>query len=398
MARIPSLSFVLVLAAAALPGAQNSDCPSDGFLDVANQPGPGGDYPMPELQVECEGTTMIVRGNGIPHYEFVQVTPNPLLTSDREYRINLDPRLAETPSPIPLLGTVGVAINGIPFFGPNEGAEPFPGFGDPIYNSIMDACMGHTAREYHYHALVQACLAANVKTGDPSPILGYAADSFPVHGPYGCIDEDCSEVVKFKSSWERLREPEIDSWDAYRYVPRESAEYLDRCNGHSGADADGRYHYHATETWPYILGCYSGTPSGDAGAHAPPTRETRGRRRQGPPVDPRPTAEQVKKAAAALDLEETVVASALRTSDERVVPMNFLASSRTLGVEEAALREGLGVPPRRRRGPPPGQLAPGEEPPCRFRCGQSDDDAVGCSLTPEHKVVCSRPCDNNKCG
>ena len=43
------------------------------------------------------------------------------------------------------------------------------------------------------------------------------------------------------------------------------------------------------------------------------------------------------------------------------------------------------------------QNPPGE-PECFFRCGQSDEEAVGCGLTPEFKVICHRPCDNNKCG
>ena len=261
----------LLLAVVAVPlAAEDLPCPTDVFLDVEQFPGAGDDFPKPRIEVECADDTLVVRSNGIPHYEFVQITPNPLLETNREYRFTLRPKLAEMPTPIPLLGTVGVAVNGIPFFGPNEGGVPYPGFGDPIYNSIMDACMGHTAREYHYHALVEACLAADIKPGDPSPVLAYAADGFAVYGPYGCAGQECSKVVKFKSSWKKLRDPEIDAWDAFRYEPRQGAEYLDRCNGHGGDDHGGTYHYHVTESWPYILGCFSGTPSPDAGREAAP--------------------------------------------------------------------------------------------------------------------------------
>ena len=397
--------FLPLAVMAATLAAQDQPCPTDVFLDVGSFPGAGDDYPKPRIEVECADDTLIVRSNGIPHYEFVQITPNPLLETNREYRLPLSPQLAEKPTPIPLLGTVGVAINGIPFFGPNEGGVPFPGFGDPIYNSIMDACMGHTAREYHYHALVQACLAADIKPGEPSPILAYAADGFAVYGPYSCVDEECSKVVKVKSSWKKLRDPEIDSWDAFRYEPQEGSEYLDRCNGHGGHDHGGHdhggeYHYHVTESWPYILGCFSGTPSPDAGQEAAPA-VSEGRPRRGPPPpDQPPSPDQVAAAADRLGIDTGVLARALRLTDGRVDPMNFAASARALGVELGALREALGLPTRRRGppGPPAGQPAGTEEPPCRFRCGTSDPNAVGCGLTPDFKVVCTRPCDNNKCG
>jgi len=399
--------WTVLLAALAVPlVAQESPCPTDVFLDVGRFPGAGDDYPKPRIEVECEEDTLVVRSNGIPHYEFVQITPNPLLETNREYRFPLRPEVAEEPTPIPLLGTVGVAINGIPFFGPNEGGVPYPGFGDPVYNSIMDACMGHTAREYHYHALVQACLAADIKPGEPSPILAYAADGFPVYGPYGCVDEDCTSVVKAKSSWKKLRDPEIDAWDAFRYEPREGPEYLDRCNGHGGHDHGGHhhgeeYHYHVTESWPYILGCFSGTPSPDAGREAAPDVSQGGPRRGPPPPDQPPSPAQVALAAERLGIDTQSLAKALRLTDGRVDPMNFAASARALGVELGALREALDLSARRRGpgGPPPARpSAGGEEPPCRFRCGTSDPNAVGCGLTPDYKVVCTRPCDNNKCG
>ena len=32
-------------------------------------------------------------------------------------------------------------------------------WGDPVYNGLMDACLGHTSQqEYHYHALLVKCL------------------------------------------------------------------------------------------------------------------------------------------------------------------------------------------------------------------------------------------------
>ena len=413
MIRIP----LILLALASLGAAQSDPCMADAFLDVSEAPGAGPAYPRPRVEATCEGDQLVVRSNGIPHYEFVQVTPNPLLERNNEFRLPSKPELADTPVPIPLLGGIGVAVNGIVIFGPNEGPVPAEEqFGDPVFNAIMDACMGHTALEYHYHAMVQRCLSVGAKDGDPSPILGFGYDGIPIRGPWGCADGDCSKVLRFRSSWEEVREPHQDAWDAYEYVEKDGPEYLDACNGHTGPEGD--YHYHVTETWPYILGCFSGTPSGGAirgrrgpevsqarpgqqggrpgpgpGANRPPRAGQRG---GGPPASPRPRPEEVQSVASTLNKDASEVAKALRVEPGGIKPINLAASARTLEVDTAKLIESMGrtqPPPRRRQ-----NQAPPGEPECFFRCGQSEEDAVGCTLTPDHKVLCFRPCDDNKCG
>ena len=102
---------------------------------------------------------------------------------------------------------------------------------------------------------------------DASPVIGYANDGFPIYGPFGCSDADCSKVIEYKSAWKRTGNPSTFAWDNHKYVARKQDKYLDQCNGHEGPQSD--YHYHATEDFPYILGCYSG--SADPGA-APPSK------------------------------------------------------------------------------------------------------------------------------
>lgn len=398
--------LALFVVTATVATAQSAPCAADAFLDVSDSPGPGSEYPRPRVAATCEGDELVVRSNGIPHYEFVQVTPNPLKEQDYEFRVPAAPRLAAAPTPLPLLGGIGFAVNGVLLFGPNEGPVPeAEQFGDPVFNAILDACMGHTALSYHYHAMVQACLSEGAREGAPSPILGFGFDGIPVRGPWGCLDAECSEVIRYRSSWERIREPHQDSWDAYEFVQQEAPEYLDACNGHTGPDGD--YHYHVTESWPYILGCYSGTPVGPAnrGRRRPAVSDTGGRRpppgggpgrRQRPGAPPRPGPNQVASAAEALGMDQAAVAKALRVEPGDLKPINFPASARTLGVDSDELIDALGItlPPER---PRQNQAPPGE-PPCYFRCGQSDDDAVGCTLTADHEVRCYRPCKDNQCG
>jgi len=248
-------------------------CPDDVFLDVSQAPGAGVGYPAPFLEVECSDTELIVNSNSIPHYTFVAVTPNALVEVNTEYRVTLFPEIAAAPTTIPLLGLVGFAVNGLPFFGANEGPFPDP-YGDPIYNDIMDECLGHTANQYHYHALLQKCLveaglvAEPWLTGDPdptqaSPILGFSMDGFPIYGSYGCADAGCTSVVEYQSGWVQVGDPSTNAWDNYQYMDSTDPEVLDQCNGHVGPD--GNYHYHATTGFPYILGCYTGTPAAGAG-------------------------------------------------------------------------------------------------------------------------------------
>ena len=145
----------------------------------------------------------------------------------------------------------------------------------------------------------------------PSPIIGFALDGFPIYGPYGCLDEGCSEVVEFKSSWQNTGYwpgtvgcnttadcgnpgggvcdgpmsnafdpyqcstcaaanvngeittacvPTTEAWDHHSYVETAGDTWLDQCNGRVGPD--GMYRYHTTSTFPYLNGCYMGTPSG----------------------------------------------------------------------------------------------------------------------------------------
>jgi hypothetical protein len=264
---------------AAADGAKDGDaassdpCPSGHFMDLSGVEGPGAGYDDPFLSVTCAADTVTVVSNGLPHYTFAPITPNALLSQDHQWTFPLHPEVAPEVTTIPLLGTVAAAINGCPVYGPNEAQLPDP-FGDPIYNQITDAGKGHTggAGDYHFHALVTAVFYPEAVDGEPSPVLGYALDGFPIYGPWGCVDLGCEEVVKFESSWEQIGDPATYAWDNHACTATscDAAEgaSLDRCNGRVGPD--GTYRYHATDGFPYVLGCYRGTATVAAGDGPPP--------------------------------------------------------------------------------------------------------------------------------
>ena len=157
--------------------------------------------------------------------------PNRILVQDFHFRIPLKPKLTGEITRVPM-GPIGTAINGVVFFNPFEmgGMNAVEGYSEVW----LDSCCGHPQQHgvYHYHKY-PAC----VKSPFPdegqrhSPILGFAWDGFPVHGPYE------SKGVLAKD------------------LTGDSA--LDVCNGHS--DAERGYHYHVTPgKFPYLIGGYHG--------------------------------------------------------------------------------------------------------------------------------------------
>lgn len=247
-----------------------NECPIDIFLNPDDWPGPGGSYPDPQINITCDNQYVYLSSNGMPNYQYIQMTPNALNPQNWTIQWPRYPIYSETPTYLttnqnnndcpttPLLGRIGVVINGIVFFGPTEGPFPDP-YGDPNYVGIVDYCGGHTGPqgEYHGHALYQDCLVLNSNDFDPSPILGYALDGFPVYGPYGCLDLECNEIVEMQSSYQQISNPTECAMDSYEFVAVDSPEFLDECNGRFGPD--GTYRYHTTQSYPYIIGCYHGT-------------------------------------------------------------------------------------------------------------------------------------------
>jgi hypothetical protein len=251
--------------AGAIEGLEGCD-ESVTLLDVSVAPGAGAGYAGAELAGGCSDATFAVESNAMPHFSFTALTPNPLVENKQRWDLPRDPEPNDEPTPIPLLGQIGFTVTGLPLFGPNEAERPDP-YGDPVHNGIVDGCLGHTAFEYHAHALNQNCLVPEGLVAEPwtlpdpdptepSPVIGWALDGFPIYGPYACVDADCSEVVEMQSGYEQVGDPTTYAWDAHEYRQSSDPAVLDECNGTYGPD--GTYRYHATAAFPYILGCYRG--------------------------------------------------------------------------------------------------------------------------------------------
>ena len=198
------------------------------------------------------------------------------------------------------LGEVAIAINGVPFYGPEDG----PG-GDAVasHHGVyhedrqpieLGVCHAHNGQggTFHYHADVNclhwhpdvgedmfdydistpAAVAQNTANGSHSAVIGVSMDGYPIYGLWGYDDQ--MNVVEMKSSY-KLKEGETgyNGIDDYVYV--QGLGHLDVCNGHFGPTPEfpnGIYHYHSTMMngegamgFPYFLLCYHGETFLDEG-------------------------------------------------------------------------------------------------------------------------------------
>ena len=95
----------------------------------------------------------------------------------------------------------------------------------------------------------------------PSPVIGFAADGFPIYGPYF---DDAGTVRRAVSGY-RLKAGTraggpggaYDGTFVDDYEWADGVGDLDRCNGMA---VGGQYGYYVTDAYPYVLGCFAGTP------------------------------------------------------------------------------------------------------------------------------------------
>lgn len=224
----------------------------------------------------------IIESNGIPDHKTGAFpnrgNPNRISEQRYEYRVTMKPKANDEATPA--RGKFGVGLNGVPF---DPGTAEFwtPGGrrmhagGDWNYDALsgkidlgVDGSNAHVqpTGAYHYHGLPTGLIA---ERGKPNTMVmvGYAADGFPIYNQYGYKDKDdpTSGFKKMKSSW-RLKKgarPGGNDGPGGRYDGTFTADFeyvqdagdLDECNGRFGPTPEhpeGIYHYHITESYPFI--------------------------------------------------------------------------------------------------------------------------------------------------
>ena len=238
-----------------------------------------------------QGDERIISANGISKHLTGQFpnagNPNTINAQQYEFRVPATPEIADNTTPL-RMGNFGVAINGVPFDpsadewyqGKFRSHWQYEALSGAVTLGI-DENHAHVqpTGAYHYHGLPTLLMTAKkVQAGSHSPIIGWAADGFPMFALYGYADgEKASAGVIENTSSYRLKtgnRPTGENNPGGHYDGTFLADYeyvagtgtLDECNGRFVKTADypkGTYAYFLTKAWPVIPRCHKGTPSHD---------------------------------------------------------------------------------------------------------------------------------------
>ena len=118
---------------------------------------------------------------------------------------------------------------------------------------------------YHYHGNPNA-MFDDTPSGDGSPMIGFAADGFPIYGSY-ILDDQTGSYRKVLSGYTRKLgsrgiQSNTNPGGSFTGIYEEDWEWtdagdLDECNGMT---FKGQYGYYVTDSFPYIINCFKGEP------------------------------------------------------------------------------------------------------------------------------------------
>ena len=235
------------------------------------------------ILIRTDEKYLYIQSDGIPHeHGAFPNAHNPNTISEQEYnfKVALHPKMAAKNTPVERRQLFGVAVDGVPF---DPGTAEFWN-NDPSSGWNYDALSGavnlglddnnaHVQPNgaYHYHGIPMALASASAASSkEHSPLIGYAADGFPVYAlkSYAKADDPASGIRELHSAF-KLKKGTRPSGPGGRYDGRFVQDYksqkgtgdLDECNGRSGVTPeypDGTYYYVLTREFPFVPRCLKG--------------------------------------------------------------------------------------------------------------------------------------------
>lgn len=234
--------------------------------------------------------------NNIPSHDYGPFGGNNTIEGqDFDYSMCLYPELGMLSTPLKedpssqgcgngiIFGVSAGGVNYSPFarlywVNPNTMEENLNFHIEADFTLNMDLNGGHVnaASRYHYHNIPKDHFANNLNIDgmSHSPIVGYAADGFPIYYKYLYTDANnpASGISAFQSSYalksgERPGDGISAPGGAYDGNYVEDYEYLnplselDECGGRFAVSPEypnGIYYYVLTDNWPYIPRCLNG--------------------------------------------------------------------------------------------------------------------------------------------
>lgn len=244
---------------------------------------------MENVQITAGATSCTLESNTIPNHDFQDngTFPNPPGEVAQSLNIVRQPTAAATPTELSQRMYDAVMLNGVVVdllsAGCYEPTAPradengnigvgcsgdHPWLMDPMAPSSTFQTDSHNAHTqpnglYHYHGNPMA-LFDDSPGPDGSPVIGFAADGFPVYGSY--FKDDTGTVRKAISGYTLKPGTRPGGADnpggAYDGMYNADYEFtgagdLDECNGMT---VDGAYGYYVTDTYPHMIKCFRGTP------------------------------------------------------------------------------------------------------------------------------------------
>ena len=187
-----------------------------------------------QVQFRTIGGIPTLTSNGIPDHALGTVTNDQLVKKDYTVEFPQNPSINENATCLPAYSIIGFATNGVAIFSPfhkNESDINEVDFGGRCQDGITDDGI------YYYAQNPGQCqtFIPGFRGHDPNRIYGVAIDGFPIYGP----GEGDTKITNAD---------------------------LDGCHGKM---VDGQYRYYMTNEWPYVLGCFRGTPVTVQGAPPP---------------------------------------------------------------------------------------------------------------------------------
>ena len=257
------------------------------YTATAEDLGTGASF-VASVEISVAGSTCTITSNGIPNHDFndAGAFATPVAEVVESFELAVSPSAAASSTALSLERDNGVFRNGVKLdllaaacYG--VGNEPLgqekigcfttdtPWRYDPMSPNNAFGTDSHNAHTqpdgaYHYHGDPGAMYADSGATA--SGVIGWAADGFPIYGPWfddgGTIRRAVSGyTLKPGARVSQAGEGAFPGGDYdgtfvddYEFT---DAGDLDECNGMT---VDGAYGYYVTDSFPWVLRCFQGTP------------------------------------------------------------------------------------------------------------------------------------------
>ncbi len=256
---------------------------------------------MGDVTITATDSKCMFDVNEIPNHDFNETGNFATAASEQvgDYEITRNPSAATSSTALSLRTTNAITLNGVVIdllaaacygvgneplgqekIGCNDSQIDNPWRYDPmsgLNNFGTDEHNAHTQPDgtYHYHGDPLAMYSQDcVTTQEASPVIGFAADGFPIYGP--CFNDNGS-IRKAESSYalKSGARQDVDGFETpvegqgvvasgnydgqfigdWEY--RQGTGDLDECNGMS---VNGQYGYYLTDAFPWVLRCYKASP------------------------------------------------------------------------------------------------------------------------------------------